>query len=324
MKNSDIVKLSEWYEQNYRQLPWRQYKKPYPIWISETMLQQTTSVGVLPYYEKFMRLFPTVQILAKAPLTEVLSAWSGLGYYSRARNLHKCAQILAKGTHFPKTWSELIQLPGIGPYTSRAISSLAFEEAVGVLDGNVIRILTRYHSLKIEWWKNAERQKLQDLADSIVKNGKPSILNQAMMELGASLCRPQNPFCHLCPVASHCLARKNQNVQELPFKKPKRAKEIWLWEVYIHSKNGKVALIENNYLPFLKGQWLFPGNARKKTLAPKKYSVKHNITHHEIYVKVTPLSSLPSHFKKVKYLTPDDIPKINPSSLLQKTLSTIL
>ena len=317
----EVKKLTKWYNENFRALPWRQHKDPYPIWISETMLQQTTSVGVLPFYEKFLAKFPRLDDLAKAPLEEVLEAWAGLGYYSRARNLHKCAKALVELKNFPQTWSKLIELPGIGPYTSRAISSLAFEEAVGVLDGNVIRILSRYYELPLEWWKTKERQQLQGLADKAAQQDQSSIVNQAMMELGATVCRPQNPFCHLCPVAKKCKSRINNTQSQLPLKKPKKTNELWQWNAQLHFKKNKVALIKNNYLPFLKGQWIFPGSALKKKSAPKKFHVKHNITHHEIFVKVSRTEPLSNLDKNIKWVSLSELPKHNPSSLLQKALN---
>lgn len=321
MKEKEIRALSQWYQSNLRQLPWRQTTDPYAIWISETMLQQTTSVGVLPYYEKFMQLFPTLSDLAKAPLEKVLEAWSGLGYYSRARNLHQCAQKLNELQEFPQTWQELITYPGIGPYTARAISSLAFAQKAGVLDGNVIRILSRYYNLSLPWWKTKDRQTLQSLADKIVAQGTPSVLNQAMMELGATLCRPLSPYCHLCPIARGCQAKKWQSQAELPMKKPKKAKEIWQWNVHLYKNKNKLALIKNDYLPFLKGQWIFPGTAQKKGAAPKKFIIKHNITHHEIFLTVKSSHHLPKKKQNLQWISPKDLKKINPSSLLQKVLN---
>lgn len=323
MEKTAVNELAHWYLKNQRSLPWRQGKDAYAIWISETMLQQTTSVGVLPFYEKFLKKFPHLQSLAAAPLSEVLVAWAGLGYYSRAKNLHKCAQELVE-SDFPRTWSELIRLPGIGPYTARAISSLAFGEKVGVLDGNVIRVLSRFYNLPIAWWTTSGRKQLQELSDRAVQHGDPAVLNQAMMELGALLCRPQNPFCHLCPLAHNCQAKQKKTFQELPLRKPKKAKEIWHWKIYWHHKKGKIALTPNNYLPFLRGQWVFPGQAAHKARPPKVYSLKHHITHHEIYANIKSTDSLPSRFEKIRWVKPDDFPKINPSSLLQKTLRVIL
>ncbi len=320
MHKKEINNLQVWYKQNYRPLPWRKHKQPYPIWISETMLQQTTSVGVLPYYEKFLAKFPNLKSLAQAEEKDVLELWAGLGYYSRARNLHKCAKELYSLPEFPRTWSELIKMPGIGPYTSRAISSLSFDEAVGVIDGNVIRILSRFYHLPIEWWKPAGRHQLQTLADKIAQQGPPAILNQALMELGATICRPKNPHCQLCPIAKSCQTFSKKTKILLPLKKPKKKTEIWLWEPQLIEKNQNWALIKNLELPFLRNQWIFPGMGKRLNTPPNNFDFKHFITHHEIYVKISKKKnpSLPN--RDWEWISNTELPKVNPSSLIKKTI----
>jgi len=312
---STVQNLQNWFVKNQRVLPWRQYKDPYSIWISETMLQQTTSVGVLPYYEKFLRKFPHLESLAYGSLEDVLELWAGLGYYSRARNLHQCAQQLLENKSFPKSWAELIKYPGIGPYTSRAISSLAFEEPVGVLDGNVIRVLSRYFDLELEWWKPQNRNLLQSIMDGAVEFGTPSLINQAFMELGATVCRPQSPHCQLCPLAKECLSRKHNTIASRPFKKAKKEGEIWLLNMNILTQKGKVLLTQEHELPFLKKQWMFPVAAKKIQHAPKDYHFKHSITHHDIFVKIQSTSKI---IKSGQWYQPAELKKINPSSLIQK------
>ncbi len=161
----------EWYRKNRRDLPWRHTRDPYSIWISETMLQQTTTQAVIPFYERFLKRFPDVRSLAAGRLEDVFEMWSGLGYYSRARNLHKAAKALAE-RRFPRRFEELIELPGFGPYTARAVASLAFGQEAGVLDGNVIRVLSRVHDLAEEWWKTSGRKKLQTLSDAWVQGAQ--------------------------------------------------------------------------------------------------------------------------------------------------------
>ena len=206
-----IPKISKslllWYAENKRVLPWRANKNPYFIWISEIMLQQTTVTAVVPYFDRFIATFPTVEILAAAPQEKVLEMWAGLGYYSRARNLHQTAQQIAK-TGFPKTAKELIQLKGFGPYTSHAVASIAFDEAVGVLDGNVIRILSRLFSIPSKWWASKDKGELQSLAHLMAQSGPPSEVNQAMMELGATVCTTHKPLCVRCPWVKDCQALK--------------------------------------------------------------------------------------------------------------------
>lgn len=312
--------LTQWYKKNNRALPWRVSKDPYRIWLSEVMLQQTTVVAVIPYYEKFLAKFPTVQDLANAPENEVLEAWAGLGYYSRARNLHKAAKALAeKG--FPKTAAELLELPGFGPYTSRAVASIAFGEKVGVLDGNAIRVLSRRFGLKLDWWNSKGRDQLQSLSDQMALLGQADIVNQGLMELGATVCTPQKVTCLMCPWNKECVARDQNMVEILPSKKPRKASEVWVWKPEVAIKDGKVALKENNYAPFLKGQMIFPGSISLEKNKPKAYDAKHGITHHDIFIQISTRKSIPG--KDIVWVDIKDLKKVNPSSLLQKVLHKV-
>lgn len=316
----DHKQLAQWYRKNHRALPWRANKDPYRIWLSEVMLQQTTVVAVIPYFEKFLEKFPTVHELAKAPESDVLEAWAGLGYYSRARNLHKAAKALsAKG--FPQTAAQLLELPGFGPYTSRAVASIAFGEKVGVLDGNVIRVLSRRYGLKLEWWNNKGRDQLQKISDELSLLGQADVINQALMELGATVCTPQKVTCMLCPWASTCVAREKNLVDKLPLKKPRKESEVWVWKPVVAIKDQKVALVQNSYAPFLKGQMIFPGEISREKNKPKDYDAKHNITHHDIFIQITPKKSLAG--KDVHWVKVKELKKVNPSSLLQKVLNKV-
>lgn len=310
--------LISWYKDNHRDLPWRRTKDPYTIWISEVMLQQTTVTAVLPYYDRFLRLFPTLEKLAKAPESKVLEAWSGLGYYSRARNLHKAAKSLLNNKGFPRTAAELIEYPGFGPYTSRAVASFAFEERVGVLDGNVIRLLSRYYGLSVQHWLPRGRQALQEKADELAQTPEASTLNQALIELGATMCTPQNPSCLLCPWVHRCEARQKDLILNLPLKKPKPSFESWLWKPEIHIRNGKIAFVLNDHLPFLKGQWILPGLSMKIQGRPQKYDVKHGITKFDIYIQLS--KSKTPEGKELKWVSLKDVKKVNPTSLIQKVL----
>lgn len=284
------------------------------------MLQQTTVVAVIPFYERFLSRFPDVKTLAKSPLEEVLEAWAGLGYYSRARNLHKAAQQIAD-QGFPKKAAELLELSGFGPYTSRAVASLAFDEAVGVLDGNVIRVLSRVMGISSKWWTTKDREVLQNLSDEIAQHGPPHLMNQGLMELGATICTPHSPACLLCPWSQSCVARNENKVSKLPLKKPRKESEVWIWKPVVLKKKDKLALVKNNYVPFLKGQWIFPGTAKKALLKPKKYDVKHSITHHEIYIAIQDsLESKDLQKKAIQWVSEKELKKINPSSMLQKVL----
>jgi len=326
--NPKIIKkeaqaLVNWYSNQKRPLPWRQSRQPYPIWISEIMLQQTTVKAVIPYFKKFMRAFPTIESLAQASLEEIYSQWAGLGYYSRARNLKKAAEALSQMPCFPKTYQELLALPGFGPYTARAVSSQAFDEPVGVVDGNVIRVLSRRYGLPIEHWKPKERDKLQAIADSYAQYAPPSEINQAWMELGATLCSPQTPSCLLCPAKSNCIALKENKVQDLPLKKARRAAEVWLWQLKIFEKeNGSVAFVRNKQAPFLKDQWVLPGLAVKRKTPPRQFDFQHAITHHKIYVQVTRGKSNFDELKnlKVTWISRKGLKEKVPFSIIQKTI----
>lgn len=316
----DHKQLTQWYKKNQRALPWRANKDPYRIWLSEVMLQQTTVVAVIPYFEKFLTKFPTVHDLAKAPENEVLEAWAGLGYYSRARNLHKAAKALSS-QGFPKTASELLELPGFGPYTSRAVASIAFGEKVGVLDGNVIRVLSRRFGLKLEWWNGKGRDQLQKISDELSLLGQADVVNQALMELGATVCTPQKVTCILCPWAATCVSREKNLVEKLPLKKPRKESEVWVWKPQVAIKNKQVALITNDYTPFLKGQMIFPGEISKEKNKPKTFDAKHNITHHDIFIQITAKKSLTG--KNIQWVDLKELKKVNPSSLLQKVLNKV-
>ncbi|WP_415064150.1 A/G-specific adenine glycosylase [Bdellovibrio sp.] len=316
----DHKHLTQWYKKNHRSLPWRENKDPYRIWLSEVMLQQTTVIAVIPYFEKFLEKFPTVHALAEAPESEVLEAWAGLGYYSRARNLHKAAKALST-QGFPKTAAELLELPGFGPYTSRAVASIAFGEKVGVLDGNVIRVLSRRYGLKLEWWNNQGRAILQNISDELALLGQADVINQGLMELGATVCTPQKVTCILCPWASSCVAREKNAVEKLPLKKPRKDSEVWVWKPLVAIKDHKVALVKNDYAPFLKGQMIFPGEIAKEKNKPKDYDAKHNITHHDIFIQITQRKSMSG--KNIEWVELKELKKVNPSSLLQKVLHKV-
>ena len=342
MKNKVSLKeqqeLLKWFEREKRSLPWRKTKDPYKIWISEVMLQQTTAKAVIPFYKKFLKTFPNVETLAKATEKTVYPLWAGLGYYQRARNLIKAAKEIKKRGSFPSSYRELIRLPGFGPYTARAVSSLAFEEPVGIVDGNVIRFLSRFHGLSTKWWTVEGRTHLQQLSDKWVANQQPSLINQALMEIGSLICASPTPFCLLCPVRGGCLALKNQNQNQLPLKRPKKTEEMFHWKPLIVKKRDQVAFVQNTFLPFLKGRPVFPGLFEKVLSPPVRFHFCHSIMHYKIYVTVQRASVQKAKkcftFQKKEkkqtnggskekfiWLDKDQIKAQNPSSLLQKALS---
>jgi A/G-specific adenine glycosylase len=215
--------LLGWFREFQRDLPWRGTKDPFHIWVSEIMLQQTRVVAAIPYYLRFLQRFPDVHALAAAPQEEVLRLWSGLGYYGRARNLQKAAQQIVakhKGT-FPSSEADVLALPGIGNYTAAAILSIAFGEKFAVLDGNVARVLARLGAIRGDLRESQRWQELQETADRLLEPKSPGDWNQAMMELGATLCTPKSPQCLLCPVAQFCEGRRLGIAESLPEKRKK-------------------------------------------------------------------------------------------------------
>ncbi|QDH78269.1 A/G-specific adenine glycosylase [Echinicola soli] len=213
-------KLLHWYPQNKRDLPWRNTQNPYIIWLSEIILQQTRVAQGLPYFEEFVRHYPTVQELAKAPVEEVLRLWQGLGYYSRARNLHQCARQVSEefDGNFPDNYKALLKLKGVGQYTAAAIASFAFKEKVAVLDGNVFRVLSRYFGIDSDISSPKGKKQFQELADKLIPSGQPDEYNQAIMEFGALQCTPKRADCLHCPLRDSCYAYANDQVETLPVK----------------------------------------------------------------------------------------------------------
>lgn len=215
--------LIDWYVNNHRELPWRNTTDPYKIWLSEIILQQTRVMQGLPYYQKFVETFPTVQSLAQAEEKAVLRLWQGLGYYSRARNLHKCARTIVNEHYgkFPSTFQSLQRLPGIGPYTAAAIASFAFNEAVPVIDGNVFRVLARVFGIEDDIAGHDARSVFFAKASQLIDPDRPGDFNQAIMELGATCCTPANPRCVECPLQKICVARRHEIQHLLPVKSKK-------------------------------------------------------------------------------------------------------
>lgn len=215
----DVKKLETWYQKNHRKLSFRETKNPYHIWVSEIMLQQTQVDTVLPYFEQFIVKFPTIKDLAEVHEEVLMKQVEGLGYYRRFRNMQKTAQeIIAKFQGiFPKTYEDVLSLPGIGAYTAGAIMSIAYNKPYSALDGNVIRVLSRYLGDERDMRIEKNKKDLNRMNQSYVEQSHPEIYTQAMMELGATLCKPKNPVCEYCPLAKHCVAYEQNRQHELPF-----------------------------------------------------------------------------------------------------------
>jgi A/G-specific adenine glycosylase len=210
--------LGDWYQANKRDLPWRRTSDPYRVWISEIMLQQTRVAAAIPYYERFLARFPDVAALAASSDDDLLNAWAGLGYYSRARNVRAAAQMIVANGAFPDSYDAIIALPGIGPYTAAAVASICFGLPHAVLDGNVMRVLARLTQEEGDIQSSGTRQRLQQSAQDLLDVGNPSNHNQAMMELGAVVCIPREPKCKFCPLSKDCRAHYSGLAAELPIK----------------------------------------------------------------------------------------------------------
>ena len=236
--------LLHWYLQNKRDLPWRNTTNPYPIWLSEIMLQQTRVAQGMPYFHAFMEAFPTVFDLAKADEEQVLKLWQGLGYYSRARNMHKTAQIIAfeLNGNFPNNYTDLLKLKGVGEYTAAAIASFAFNEVVPVVDGNVFRVLARYFDVETDIASATAKKEFSNLAKELIPNDNPALFNQAIMEFGALQCVPKNPNCEICIFNSSCAALQKKKVSELPvkLKKTKVTNRFFNYLIFLDNYNNTI------------------------------------------------------------------------------------
>ena len=319
-------KLLFWYKNNKRDLPWRNTRDPYKIWLSEIILQQTRVEQGLPYYQRFVNKYPTVIDLSLAKEEEILKLWQGLGYYSRALNLLKAAHQIVEvhNGKFPNKYVELLTLTGIGPYSAAAIASIAYGEAVPVLDGNVFRVISRIFALDIATDAASNRKIFIKILEELLSNHDPCEFNQAIMEFGALHCVPKNPDCTNCPLISNCIGFKKKLVDKLPFKKGKvEVKNIYQYYLFIEDKNGKTLLHKRDKNGIWKGLFEFPmietekkinlksllGHPNWLPLLPKDKNfqveltegIKHNLSHRQIlatfvHLKVLRLPKLKKTF----------------------------
>lgn len=253
--------LIYWYLQNNRELPWRKSKNPYFIWLSEIMLQQTRVAQGMAYYLKFTETFPTIFDLANADESTVLKMWQGLGYYSRARNLHFTAKQVANDLNgvFPSTYKELIKLKGIGDYTASAIASICFDEPNAVVDGNVYRVLSRYFGIKTAINSSAGIKEFKVLAQTLLDTSQSGTYNQAIMDFGALHCKPQNPLCETCPFADSCVAFEKGLIKELPVKEKKiKVRNRYFNFLVIQTEDEKTILSERKGKGIWQGLYQFP------------------------------------------------------------------
>ncbi|WP_040615912.1 A/G-specific adenine glycosylase [Roseibium sp. TrichSKD4] len=304
--------LLTWYDHHARDLPWRVSPSdravgvipdPYQVWLSEVMLQQTTVAAVKEYFLKFVRLWPTVSDLAAATEEDVMKAWAGLGYYSRARNLKKCAEVVASEHEgqFPSTEAELLKLPGIGPYTAAAIAAIAFDQRAAVVDGNVERVLSRYFEITEQL--PAAKVPIKAEMARLTPSDRPGDFAQAVMDIGATICTPKRPACALCPWMNNCKARQSGTAETLPRKAPKKTKPTRYGFAYVlrHPKNGAVLLQRRPPKGLLGGMSEVPGTEWSESRLEKQNFenapavrpwrktpgiVRHTFTHFHLDVEV--------------------------------------
>jgi len=318
--------LLGWFAANRRDLPWRRTQDPYRIWVSEIMLQQTRVVAVLEHYAEFLRRFPTVTVLAAASEADVLAVWSGLGYYRRARMLHRGAQAVVTDHHaqLPRTAAELLTLPGIGAYTSAAIASIAFGEAVAAVDGNVERVIARITGLPVNL-----AAEIRSAAKLLLDPASPGDFNQAMMELGATVCLPRNPLCLECPVASQCLTRGEHPVAR---RKPMRSREVaFALVIQRCPPDGTCVLLhqrpaEDTVMP---GMWELPEiSAGHRDTRAAEVTVRHAImqTNYVVRVYAMDCEALPKNEpgpREEQWVVPEELPRLPLTGLARKILRRV-
>ncbi|NLI92806.1 MAG: A/G-specific adenine glycosylase [Peptococcaceae bacterium] len=264
--------LLAWYAENKRDLPWRKNPDPYSTWISEMMLQQTRVETVIPYYYRFLERFPTVSVLANADEEEVLTAWKGLGYYSRARNLHLAAKIVQEKYQcvFPNSYQALRLLPGIGDYSAGAILSIAFNQPFPAVDGNVLRVISRVICLEGDISEAAVKKKIRQIVSDLIPEGRAGEFTQALMELGAILCLPQNPLCADCPIRVYCLADKNGRQDCIPVRRQSRPPANLDYWVAVVRKDNDILMQYREHTGLLGRMWGLPMAVKNPVVKPEK------------------------------------------------------
>lgn len=307
MKNIEVKSfqkaLLNWYQTHKRQLPWRETKDPYRIWISEVMAQQTQIDTVIPYFKRFIQRFPDMKTLAEADLQDVLKLWEGLGYYSRARNMHKAAKsIIEKYSGcFPENYEEILLLPGVGKYIAAAISSIAFSKPHAVLDGNVKRVLSRLTCSEKPINDSKSQKHYHELADSFLDTHNPGDYNQSLMELGAIICKPANPVCHDCPVINHCRVYRKNMVEKYPKKLQKQKIPSYNIATGVIRKDNKILITKRKEAGLLGGLWEFPGGKLHNDESAEEACVREIREETGLLVKIdcylTHVRHAYSHFK---------------------------
>jgi A/G-specific adenine glycosylase len=328
----EVSKITAWYCAAQRPLPWRKSHNPYAIWVSEIMLQQTQVVTAIPYFERFMERFPTPALLATATLPEVLVLWAGLGYYSRARNLHRGARYLMEKHEgvFPSERKAALEIPGVGPYTAGAVLSIAYDLPEAIVDGNVQRVFSRFFALN----EPIESKQAQDFFWSkaalwVSAASSPRDFNQGLMELGATVCTKAQPNCGACPLGAFCEAKRTGEQARFPLRKTRRKADHLFWAPLVYQRKGKIFLRQNGAGVWWSGLWDFPRIEGKSAAGLLKGlkgaesfealdTQKHTVTHHRIHA--FPYVVRSKSKEKGEWVTPIEARKLPLSALAKKIL----
>jgi A/G-specific adenine glycosylase len=315
--------LLAWYRRGHRDLPWRRTRDPFRIWVSEIMLQQTRAQAVIPYYERFLAHYPDVESLAAADEEQVLALWSGLGYYSRARNLRRGAIAIRAGG-FPHDYAALRQLPGVGDYTASAIASIAFGLPHAVLDGNVLRVVARIQNDPSDIASPVTRERFRAIAQKWLDQRHPGEFNQALMELGATVCVARNPLCLVCPLAVYCRAREQATTAQLPVKRPKGEPVHLTGTLLVVRRRGRVLLrrIEAESRR-MAGFWELPTpqHLPRAGIRAPIGTFRHSITHHRYRFTVASVEKTPGPAgPSFRWFEPLEIQRIPLSTTARKAL----
>lgn len=316
--------LLSWFGAHKRDLPWRRTKDPYAIWISEVMLQQTRVAAAIPYYERFLNRFPDFRTLAQAPESDLLAHWAGLGYYYRARNLQKAAQRMCESGRFPASYDEIRSLPGVGDYTSAAVASIALSLPYAAVDGNVLRVLSRVLADGADIGSGKGRKHFADIAGKLLAIEQPGAFNQAMMELGATVCLPRNPQCLVCPVVRLCRARQLGRESEFPVKvrgtKRVEQERVLFWieradHVLLWQRAPDVSLMPGFWEPPEQAQ--IPGAIPGKRLG----AFRHSITFHDYRFHVFE-AEMPADLGPCRWIPLDSLSSLPVSTVFRKAYSS--
>ena len=314
-KNINISeKLLDWYKENGRKLPWRKTRDPYTIWLSEIILQQTRIEQGLPYFEKFVTKYPKIQDLAIAEEDEVLRLWQGLGYYSRARNLHFTAKevVSKKNGEFPSEFNELKKLKGIGDYTASLVVSVCFGVPEAVVDGNVYRVLSRLYGIDTPINTTQAKKEFKSLANKIIDKKHPGDFNQAIMDFGAMVCKPANPDCDNCALKAVCFANENNLQKVLPKKLPKQKSKERYFHYFVIEKDAKVLINKRTNDDIWKNLFEFPMTETKnsKQIYPQLvYEIKHKLTHQNLNIWFYKIDWIPEKSDDYKWVYVSELEK---------------